>query len=82
MPIEGIEIASEDWRILSSPGGKGCEMYDLNWVEMLADYDGSIESVNGSQKYQDAIENAELVKCSNFEYDKSFWKRTIVQVGI
>lgn len=52
----------DNWRNVSSPSGDSCHIYDVDWSQ----YNG-----------QD-LENSTLKNCDSFEYDRSFWRRTII----
>ena len=57
-----------------------CFTYDLPWQDLYSKYNDSIMSITSDPTYLSAVNDAKIRSCSGFVFDRSFWKRTIVQV--
>ena len=80
---EQIPISTEIWKNLSIPQREtnpSCYTYDVNWTDLYSKYNDSITSITSNTSYSSAVNESKIRKCTKLQFDRSFWKRTIVQV--
>ena len=78
-----IPIETEIWKNLSIPQREtnpSCYTYDVNWTDLYSKYNDSITSITSNTSYSSAVNESKIRKCTKLQFDRSFWKRTIVQV--
>ena len=78
-----IQVTTEIWKNLSIPkniSDSHCFIYDIQWNETFIKHGESVEALISDPAYVKAVENSTVKPCSKFQFDRSFWKRTIIQV--
>ena len=79
-PVSDSNISIPDWINLSSPPMLGnaearnsCYVYNLNWSDEFKKHNGNLSSIS-------IANTTEVVKCTNFQHNQTFWKHTTIQV--
>ena len=55
-------------------------MYNVSWSDLYEKYDRFTGSIRTDETYIKAVQEGLVKPCTSFAYDRSFWKRTIIQV--
>lgn len=83
-PTEYSGWPTNEWRNLTSVtlldgDFDHCNQFNLNWSNLYRDHGGDLSQMRDSMEYQQAVDALNLRPCEDWEYDRSFWKRTIIQ---
>ena len=74
---EDLKIEYDDWKRISTIPDKPCHYYSLDWNSLLEKYHYNISALKTSDEYKKANKT---MYCEHREFDRSFWKRTTIQV--
>ena len=70
----------DSWRKLSTPDSTqdGCKIYDVDYAELFQNHDGDLDQMMNDLAYVEVATHNLTIKCDHWEYDRSFWQKTII----
>eukprot|EP00090_Calanus_glacialis_P000129 TRINITY_DN10082_c0_g1_i1.p1 TRINITY_DN10082_c0_g1~~TRINITY_DN10082_c0_g1_i1.p1 ORF type:complete len:591 (-),score=101.96 TRINITY_DN10082_c0_g1_i1:22-1794(-) len=67
------DLSDPDWRNQTEPSKKTCFVKNYDYDQISVDENADFSSLN-----LPLLDEAELIPCTSWEYDTSFWKKTII----